>query len=114
MHLFAQARKPDGRLSGCDIPSLHGDGASWENNGEDLSRKHSCNCSCPKIMNDLETFPETFQIFFFSGSVIVYCCCVHYTVGVTKHWHWLTGGVVVSPSLGIFKNCLDMVLGILL
>lgn len=80
LHLFAQARKPDGRLSGCDIPSLHGDGASWENNGEDLSRKHSCNCFCPEIMNDLETFPETFQIFF-SGSDCLLLLCTLYCEG---------------------------------
>lgn len=34
-----------------------------------------------------------------------------FTVSVTKHWHRLPSGVVVSPSLEIFRTCLDMVIG---
>lgn len=30
--------------------------------------------------------------------------------GVTEHWHKLLTEVVESPSLGLFKSCLDMVL----
>jgi len=37
-----------------------------------------------------------------------------FAVGVTKHWHKFPVEVVESPSLEIFKSCLDMVLGSLL
>jgi len=34
-----------------------------------------------------------------------------FTVGVIKHWNRLLGEVIVSPSLDVYKNCLDVVLG---
>jgi len=34
-----------------------------------------------------------------------------FTARVTEHWHRLLRDVVESPSLGIFKSCLQMVLG---
>ncbi|KFP53723.1 hypothetical protein N323_12120, partial [Cathartes aura] len=43
-------------------------------------------------------FPLTIRKHFFTG-------------GVTEHWHRLPREAVESPSLEIFKNCLDMVLG---
>ena len=34
-----------------------------------------------------------------------------FTVRVTEHWHRLPREVVESPSLEIFKRCMDMVPG---
>ena len=34
-----------------------------------------------------------------------------FIVGVTEHWHLLPTEVVASPSLELFRTCLDVILG---